>query len=88
MVKPEEDAQLYCTVDGNPLSEENVTWKAKNFKKLDARTTRKFTNSTSYLLVHSPTREDTGAFQCIVNNGIGNETSKSVHLLIKCKKIV
>lgn len=88
MVRPGEDAHLYCTVDGNPLSEEFVTWRNKNFKGFDSRTTKRFLNSTSSLTVHSVNREDAGEFECVVNNGIGNETFRSVHLLVKCKLVL
>lgn len=86
-VNSEENAQLYCTVEGSPLKEEHVTWKNKNLKDLEVRTTRTFKNSTSYLVVHAPSREDAGVFQCVVNNGIGKEAAKPVHLLVKCKHI-
>lgn len=81
----EEDANLYCSVQGSPLREEDVVWRNKNLKELEARTTKTFKNSTSFLVIKSAKREDAGPFQCVVNNGIGNETSKTVQLLIKCK---
>ncbi|KAL0273716.1 UNVERIFIED_CONTAM: hypothetical protein PYX00_006332 [Menopon gallinae] len=85
VVNPEENAELYCTVEGNPLSEGDVTWRNEKMDDLESRTTKSFRNTTSYLLVLSPTRKDAGVFQCAVNNGIGNETVKEVVLLVKYK---
>lgn len=44
-------------------------------------------NGTSYLRIGSVTREDLGYFQCIVSNGIGNQTSRDVMLIVKRKFI-
>nr|CAD7460983.1 unnamed protein product [Timema tahoe] len=85
MVSPGDDAQLYCVVEGNPMSEKYVVWKREGFSDMDERTQQSFRNNTSYLMVKQPTREDNGLFDCVANNGIGNETVKSVHLIVKYK---
>ncbi|PSN48808.1 hypothetical protein C0J52_25084, partial [Blattella germanica] len=77
IVSPGEDAQLYCMADGNPLSESHMSWRREGFSDSDMeqRTVRTYRNGTSFLLVQQPTREDNGNFYCVVNNGIGNETT-------------
>ena len=87
MVSPGEDAQLYCMAEGNPLSESHVSWRREGFSDSDMeqRTVRTYRNGTSFLMVQQPTREDNGNFICVVNNGIGNESTRAVYLIVKCK---
>lgn len=82
---PGENTELNCTVDGNPLKEEDVSWRSTTFQDFEERTTKSFINSTSYLVIQSPKRSDAGSFECVVDNGIGNETFKTIQLLLKCK---
>jgi hypothetical protein len=87
MVNPGENAHLYCVAEGNPLSESHISWRREGFSDSDMeqRTERSYRNGTSYLVVQTPSREDNGNFYCVVNNGIGNETTKPVYLVVKCK---
>ncbi|XP_063232440.1 nephrin isoform X2 [Bacillus rossius redtenbacheri] len=85
MINPGEDAQLFCVVDGNPLSERHVTWRNDKLSSMEERTAQTFHNRTSYLMIQKPTREDNGVFRCTVNNEIGNETSRDVQLIVKYK---
>lgn len=85
IASPGESVELNCTVDGNPLREGHVSWRNKNFEDFDERTTKSFMNSTSYLVVRAARKKDVGPFDCVVNNGVGNETFKTVQLLVKCK---
>ena len=77
-----ESATLECTVDGNPLSGEHVTWKRTDFP-MGKKTNFSFRNITSSLTVYNVTQEDMGSFYCVVDNGIGNETSKPAYLVVK-----
>lgn len=79
-----EDAQLWCVVDAVPLAPEHITWKRSGFP-MDKRTVATYRNNTSYLTVYSVTKNDMGAFHCVVDNGIGNETSRTAHLIVKRK---
>lgn len=87
MITPGEDAHLHCHVDGNPLLKKHVTWRHKGFKESDMkkRTKASFKNGTAYLDIHNPTKDDNGPFLCVANNGIGNESSKEIYLIVKCK---
>ncbi|KAK6619129.1 hypothetical protein RUM44_003511 [Polyplax serrata] len=85
IASPGESVELNCTVDGNPLREGHVSWRNKNFEDFDERTTKSFMNSTSYLVVRAARKKDVGPFDCVVNNGVGNETFKTVQLLVKYK---
>lgn len=86
IVNPLEDATLSCTADGNPLSDNSITWKRDDFPDFDARTSVMYDkNGTSYLRISSVTRDDLGSFRCTVNNGVGNTTYKDVMLIVKRK---
>lgn len=86
IVHPGEDATVSCTAEGNPLNEDTITWRRDNYQDFDAKTMITYDkNGTSYLRIGSVTREDLGYFQCIVNNGIGNQTLKDVLLIVKRK---
>lgn len=78
-----EDAQLNCTADGNPLKVDHVTWRREGFPEMSSRTSTVFRNNTSVLTILKATKEDIGAFLCVVNNGLGNETSAPAFLLVK-----
>jgi hypothetical protein len=86
IVNPNEDATLSCTADGNPLSDDTITWKRDDFPDFDARTSVMYDkNGTSYLRITDVTRDDLGNFQCTVTNGVGNVTTKEVMLIVKRK---
>lgn len=85
MVSPESDGELWCQVEGNPLSEDHVTWKWSNPQNLDQRTEMFFRNNTSHLVIHSVTKDDIGTFQCVANNGLGNQSIKDAFLIVKRK---
>ncbi|CAH1372536.1 unnamed protein product [Tenebrio molitor] len=86
IVNPNEDATLSCTADGNPLSDDTITWKRDDFPDFDARTSVMYDkNGTSYLRITDVTRDDLGNFQCTVTNGVGNVTTKEVMLIVKHK---
>ena len=42
-------------------------------------------NHTSYLTIEKAMRQDVGLFTCIANNGIGQEASEDVMLVVKFK---
>lgn len=86
IVNAKEDATLSCTVDGNPLDENTISWKRDDFPDFSTRTSVMYDkNGTSYLRISQVTREDLGNFQCTADNGVGNATVKNVMLIIKRK---
>ncbi|XP_065200592.1 nephrin-like isoform X2 [Planococcus citri] len=83
-VGEKETATLECTVDGNPLSTEHVTWKRAGFS-MEKRANFSFNNATSSLTIKDVSLDDMGSFFCVVDNGIGNESSKPAYLVVKHK---
>lgn len=67
------------------MSDDSIQWKREDFPDFNARTSVMYDkNGTSYLRISGVTREDLGNFECVVNNGIGsNSTSKNVMLIVK-----
>ncbi|XP_052122699.1 nephrin isoform X3 [Frankliniella occidentalis] len=84
LVSVGEEATLNCTADGNPLKADHITWRREGFE-MAAKTATVFRNNTSYLTIHKASKEDIGAFLCVVNNDLGNETSAKAFLLVKHK---
>lgn len=78
------DAQLWCQIDGYPLGPDHISWTRPNFF-FDERTSILLKNTTSYLTILNATQFDSGLFYCVVNNGIGNESSHSVMLIVERK---
>lgn len=81
-----EEATLSCTADGNPLSDDTITWKREDMEDFDVRTVITYDkNGTSYLKISNVAREDLGSFQCITDNGVGNTSTRDVMLIVKRK---
>ncbi|KAF7993108.1 hypothetical protein HCN44_005889 [Aphidius gifuensis] len=80
------DAKLFCELDGSPIGDEYVTWhKVGSNTELKNRYSTTFANKTSYLHIKNPNEEDVGEYQCNVNNGIGNVTSKPILFITNFK---
>ncbi|XP_047541017.1 nephrin [Vanessa atalanta] len=82
---PNENAVLACTAAGNPLTSDHIKWQRKGYDIPPRSVTFEPRNQTSYLTIEGATREDVGNFQCIVNNGIGGDTTQDVMLVVKFK---
>lgn len=81
-----DEATLSCTADGNPLTDDTITWKRDNMEDFEVRTTVTYDkNGTSYLKINDVTREDLGNFQCVADNGVGNSSTRDVMLIVKRK---
>ncbi|KAI4470791.1 nephrin [Holotrichia oblita] len=86
IVRPEEDATLSCTAEGNPISDDTITWSRDDIPDFNAKTSVMYDkNGTSYLRISKVVREDMGNFKCSVNNGIGKTSNKNVLLIVKHK---
>lgn len=89
VVSPKEDATLSCTADGNPLQDDSFTWKRDDIPNFATRTSVTYDkNGTSFLRITGVTREELGSFKCIVDNGVGNSSTRDVMLIVKRKLIV
>lgn len=84
IVSQGDNAQLWCQIDGHPLGPDHISWTRPNFF-FDERTSILLKNTTSYLTILNATQFDSGLFYCVVNNGIGNESSHSVMLIVERK---
>ena len=84
MVSEGSDANLECRAVGNPLTTTTVSWRRAGFD-MDGRTEQSTGIGTAYLSVSSVTRNDTGPFECVANNGIGGESIERTWLVVKCK---
>ncbi|XP_053676889.1 nephrin-like [Anopheles nili] len=81
IVNPGEDAVLNCTVDGNPLTPDQVRWERTGYD-LKVRTSMAYANGTSQLVVRQARREDVGNFRCIADNRIASPASRDVLLIV------
>jgi hypothetical protein len=84
MVNEGSDAELECRAAGNPLTMATVSWRRAGFD-MEGRTTQTLGVGVAYLTVKEITRNDTGAFECVANNGIGEESIEKTWLIVKCK---
>lgn len=83
MVNEGSDAEFECRAAGNPLTTTTVSWRRAGFD-MDGRTSQTPGVGVAYLLVREITRNDTGAFECVANNGIGQESIEQTWLVVKC----
>lgn len=84
-VKNGTDAEMACTVSGNPLNRGDVLWTNQEAKDFIRRALMVFENNTLTLKFSEATVEDMGRFYCIVNNGIGVEKNDSTLLVVERK---
>jgi len=87
MVSEGVDAYLECQATGNPLTKSTVNWHREGFD-MEARTEQSFGLGVAYLTVRQVNRIDTGAFECIADNGIGHPTIHKTWLVVKYKPIM
>ncbi|XP_054719088.1 nephrin-like [Uloborus diversus] len=80
------NAFLECQVDANPLGDDVIRWDRANFDMSRAR--QSFENGRSYLIINNVTRDDSGVFLCIADNGIGAEAQKASTLIVKHKPAI
>ncbi|XP_039278760.1 nephrin [Nilaparvata lugens] len=77
-----EDGEFWCQVEGNPISAENISWRRDKKPDIGQRMETIFRNNTSTMLLHAVTKDDIGPYNCVVGNGLGNQTSKSTYLVL------
>jgi hypothetical protein len=87
MVSPQQNAQMLCVIDANPIKEDTAKWsRTSGYDKVDS-TRMEFVRvkNTFYLTVLNVTEKDAGEFTCTVKNGIGKEVKNKTYLLVKRK---
>lgn len=72
-----------CVVDAKPVVPDMITWTRQDFDM--SKTKQRTEGSKSYLTVYELTRQDTGNFKCVADNGIGRPDSKNARLIVKCE---
>uniref|UniRef100_A0A0N8CD86 Down syndrome cell adhesion molecule n=1 Tax=Daphnia magna TaxID=35525 RepID=A0A0N8CD86_9CRUS len=87
MINEGSDAEFECRAAGNPLTTTTVFWRRAGFD-MEGRTSQTPGVGVAYLLVREITRNDTGAFECVANNGIGQESIEQTWLVVKYKPLM
>ena len=83
LVNPQENAQMLCVIDANPIKDDTAKWSRSGFESSRMKSVRD--GNTFYLTVMNVTEEDAGEFTCTVKNGIGKEVKNKTYLLVKRK---
>jgi hypothetical protein len=83
MVSSGMDAEMSCTVSGNPLERDDVHWTNQDVKDFAHRHVTSFEDNTLTLKFSKATVEDMGRFYCIANNRIGVEKNASTLLIVE-----
>ena len=79
-----ENFTLFCNAKGNP--EPNISW-IFNGSRIDTNhNSRKvFSNDRQTLTIKSVSRTDSGEYQCMATNNLGNTSSQVATLDVLCK---
>ncbi len=72
VVKDGEDVTLECRATGQPLTKNTVVWRRKNFQ-MDDRFELLTEVGRAILSIASARPQDSGIYQCVAYNGIGEE---------------
>jgi len=75
-VDPGNPVEVRCNVDATPLNNSTLTWKRDNFK-FEGRVRYRMTETGSVMTLMNATREDSGQFTCVANNGVPGRTRAS-----------
>ncbi|XP_022236928.1 nephrin-like [Limulus polyphemus] len=86
LVNEEDDAQLECAANGNPLTEDTIRWTRSGFDM--SRTQLVSRKGQTIFKVFNVSRKDAGTFHCLAYNGIGEEIEARALLVVKFKPVV
>lgn len=80
------DVSLSCFVDGKPTP--TVSWTVNGSPLNTSRNSRvSLSNLNEQLTIMSLDRTDSGEYQCVANNSLGNVSSNPSALRVQCKTI-
>lgn len=80
------DVSLSCFVDGKPTP--TVSWTVNGSPLNTSRNSRvSLSNLNEQLTIMSLVRTDSGEYQCVANNSLGNVSSNPSALRVQCKTI-
>ena len=76
---------LYCNSSGE--QEPTISW-TMNGSPLDTDSNSgiSFTNDNKHLTIENVSRTDSGEYQCVATNSLGNVSSNASTLRVQCKK--
>jgi hypothetical protein len=75
-----------CIANAYPVTPEMVTWTRQDYN-MTLKTKQRLEGNKAYLTVYELTREDTGNFKCVADNGIGSPATRNAKLIVKCKSV-
>ncbi|XP_076310450.1 nephrin-like isoform X2 [Tachypleus tridentatus] len=85
-VRQGDDAHFQCEATGNPLRENVIRWNRVGFETKRMQVISE--KGQSFLTVLNVSKEDSGEFECVAYNGIGEESIARVLLLVKFKPVI
>ncbi|XP_013792779.1 synaptogenesis protein syg-2-like, partial [Limulus polyphemus] len=77
---------IECVVDANPVTDNIISWRRNHYEM--NRTKQSFEDGRSLLTIYDVSWEDSGVFECIADNGIGEKNLKKAYLVVKHKPII
>ncbi|XP_076367048.1 nephrin-like isoform X3 [Tachypleus tridentatus] len=75
-------AHFQCEATGNPLRKDTIRWNRPGFETRRMQVISE--KGRSFLTVSNVSKEDAGEFECVSYNGIGEESTARVLLVVKC----
>ena len=73
---------LSCNATGNPVP--TISW-TRDGSPLNASGRISFSDDKKRLTITNVKRTDSGEYQCVAENRVGSDTSKSASLNVQCK---
>ena len=77
-----ENVTLHCNATGYPLP--TLSW-TKDGSDISNNPRISFSTGKKQLAITKASRVDSGAYQCVATNSLGNDTSKSAVVDVQCK---
>jgi len=101
VVDETKDAHFECKVDAKPSTKDMISWKRRKSKTYEGfesdqedvvyeemdlnRIQQTLEKNKSYLIIYNVSQSDSGAFDCIAFNGVGEKVTSTVNLVVKRK---
>ncbi|XP_076367047.1 nephrin-like isoform X2 [Tachypleus tridentatus] len=79
-------AHFQCEATGNPLRKDTIRWNRPGFETRRMQVISE--KGRSFLTVSNVSKEDAGEFECVSYNGIGEESTARVLLVVKFEPVV
>ena len=81
-----ENVTISCNADGNPVP--TISW-TRNGSPLDTSNNSRisFSEGKKQLNITNVSRTDSGEYQCVASNSLGNDASNAATLDVQCKDL-